>query len=631
MPASVLIDSTPLESEQMALEDNSALNTCTAAQVNEPMAEQMRLEFESLQIRVQKAEADAEQAKENLRKQGNLLLAWRQRLGDQESIIQTLKRDRDKEMCEIASSVLLVQAELRKEQTDILRLVEDKETIIASQERQIHALLVLNRKLANMAGQSQSDIVWRNGTSETTPRRFNSKKVHFGKDPILRRTQSDANCSDLNLNGSVNGYSLDEEIVMNESCDDINEEEEVVVRSPWDKAAGRHIPTLEALDEVAEEILDGNCVNGFNGDCETPPPRENADCPVYIQRYVATVDVLRENAVENVIDFGCAELNFALRLKRDGFIKKVCAVDIDEHLLKNAVAKLKPLTVEYIESMRREQPLNYTVFCGSVAEEDERLLDYEAVTCIELIEHLENEVLKKLPTVVFGFLKPKVAIFTTPNSDFNVLFKDFSGFRHWDHKFEWSRKEFKEWCESILREFSHYSVEISGVGEPPAESIHLGCCSQMAVFKLLQNKTNMPIADKELQTQKNPYKLIAEINYPVKTAVSKEDQVYNLAIYYMTKISKTAKEDSSEPFLNISVAEIHQNEELLKICSEERVLREILCERGENIYKDPEGNFILKYQMYESDDLLSDDENYEICANNEHTHNDASDSDLWEI
>ena len=66
------------------------------------------------------------------------------------------------------------------------------------------------------------------------------------------------------------------------------------------------------------------------------------------------------------------------------------------------------------------------------------------------IEHLEAPVLSQLPHSLFGVLNPKVVILTTPNADFNVLFPDLTGFRHWDHKFEWNRKEFKSWYELLV-------------------------------------------------------------------------------------------------------------------------------------------------------------------------------------
>lgn len=61
------------------------------------------------------------------------------------------------------------------------------------------------------------------------------------------------------------------------------------------------------------------------------------------------------------------------------------------------------------------------------------------------IEHLEPDILDSVPKVVFGQLSPKVVIVTTPNVEFNVLFPDLKGFRHYDHKFEWTRAEFQEW------------------------------------------------------------------------------------------------------------------------------------------------------------------------------------------
>lgn len=64
------------------------------------------------------------------------------------------------------------------------------------------------------------------------------------------------------------------------------------------------------------------------------------------------------------------------------------------------------------------------------------------------IEHLFPETETNLPFNIFGFMKPKVIVFTTPNSDYNVLFgaaKFPNGFRHDDHKFEWSREQHRDW------------------------------------------------------------------------------------------------------------------------------------------------------------------------------------------
>jgi hypothetical protein len=51
-----------------------------------------------------------------------------------------------------------------------------------------------------------------------------------------------------------------------------------------------------------------------------------------------------------------------------------------------------------------------------------------------------------LPYNIFGQVQPRIAVFTTPNFDFNVLFPNLgAAFRHADHKFEWTREQFHDW------------------------------------------------------------------------------------------------------------------------------------------------------------------------------------------
>jgi len=94
--------------------------------------------------------------------------------------------------------------------------------------------------------------------------------------------------------------------------------------------------------------------------------------------------------------------------------------------------------------------------------------------------------LAKFPAAVFGHMRPKIAVITTPNSEFNVLFPDFAGpFRHWDHKFEFTRQEFQDWANAITNEYPDYKVEFDGVGFAPHDDSsrqNLGPCSQIAVF-----------------------------------------------------------------------------------------------------------------------------------------------------
>ena len=68
---------------------------------------------------------------------------------------------------------------------------------------------------------------------------------------------------------------------------------------------------------------------------------------------------------------------------------------------------------------------------------------FQLITLVEVIEHIEEQYLPSLNQNVFRYLRPKWVWLSTPNSEFNPLFKwqePNRKFRHEDHKFEWTRK-----------------------------------------------------------------------------------------------------------------------------------------------------------------------------------------------
>jgi hypothetical protein len=102
---------------------------------------------------------------------------------------------------------------------------------------------------------------------------------------------------------------------------------------------------------------------------------------------------------------------------------------------------------------------------------------------IEVIEHLPLDLIPQASQILFGFLRPPLVIITTPNKEFNVHFgSDPNTFRHWDHKFEWTRQEFQIYCGSIKDKYG-YSYEVRGIGEHVSDA-SLGFCTQMAIFSL---------------------------------------------------------------------------------------------------------------------------------------------------
>ncbi|CAG2101878.1 unnamed protein product [Medioppia subpectinata] len=182
--------------------------------------------------------------------------------------------------------------------------------------------------------------------------------------------------------------------------------------------------------------------------------------PLYIQRYQFVFDVLSERSatIAKVADFGCAEGKLMRRFKGLPDIEEIAFIDCDDLSLEMCVNECRPLPYDYLFA-ERKTPMKVNVFNGSVAQKDSRLKNFDAITCVELIEHLTPDVLTALPDNIFGYIEPKVVIITTPNVEYNVVFpqlKDSSRLRHWDHKFEWTRHEFDNWCRSVVEKYPEY-------------------------------------------------------------------------------------------------------------------------------------------------------------------------------
>ena len=82
--------------------------------------------------------------------------------------------------------------------------------------------------------------------------------------------------------------------------------------------------------------------------------------------------------------------------------------------------------------------------------------------------------------VLFEFARPSTVVVTTPNAEYNSVFKTLPAgqFRHGDHRFEWTRPEFERWSREVGERFG-YAVRFLGIGD---EVSSLGSPTQMAVF-----------------------------------------------------------------------------------------------------------------------------------------------------
>ncbi len=210
---------------------------------------------------------------------------------------------------------------------------------------------------------------------------------------------------------------------------------------------------------------------------EVRQTREEAlEAPVRLNdlRLDAVVEALAATGAKFVVDLGCGEGKLLGRLMRDRRFEKIVGLDASSRALETARDRLK---LDMAGGPKRER---VTLLHGALTYRDERWAGAEAVSLVEVIEHLDADRLPALEKAVFGVAQPKHVVVTTPNAEYNVLFEKLTAgaFRHPDHRFEWTRAEFAAWAGGVA-ERCGYAVSYAGVGEAHPEH---GAPTQMAVF-----------------------------------------------------------------------------------------------------------------------------------------------------
>ena len=193
------------------------------------------------------------------------------------------------------------------------------------------------------------------------------------------------------------------------------------------------------------------------------------------QRLETVTSTLKECAVKRVIDLGCGEGNLLRVLAKDNFFEQITGVDVSYRSLETAQKRLDQLL---LGSKQRER---IQLMQGALTYRDRRFNSYEGATLIEVIEHLDLPRLAALERTVFEFARPKVAIVTTPNVEYNVKFPALANgsLRHKDHRFEWTRQEFQTWANRVGQAFG-YNVRFEGIG---SNNPIIGSPTQMAIFE----------------------------------------------------------------------------------------------------------------------------------------------------
>uniref|UniRef100_A0AAU2V178 Small RNA 2'-O-methyltransferase n=1 Tax=Streptomyces sp. NBC_00003 TaxID=2903608 RepID=A0AAU2V178_9ACTN len=194
------------------------------------------------------------------------------------------------------------------------------------------------------------------------------------------------------------------------------------------------------------------------------------------QRRVAILAALTAAGASRVLDLGCGQGQLVQKLLKDVRFTEIVGVDVSMRALTVASRRL------HVERMTERQAARLTLMQGSLAYTDKRLKGYDAAVLSEVIEHLDLPRLPALEYAVFGSARPRTVIVTTPNVEYNVRWETLPAghVRHGDHRFEWSRAEFRAWAGAVAERHG-YTVEFGPVGPDDPE---VGPPTQLAVFTL---------------------------------------------------------------------------------------------------------------------------------------------------
>ena len=237
-------------------------------------------------------------------------------------------------------------------------------------------------------------------------------------------------------------------------------------RSLINEALDRLIPPVEHDDDHDSDPDEESDENA--------EPEVERKLSLHDLRLNRVTEMIREIQPESVVDLGCGGGKLLSRLLQKTKVPRILGVDVDGRSLEIAAKRLR------LESLPESRRKRITLMQGALTYRDARIENHDVATMVEVIEHLEPDRLDALERVVFDHARPGTLIVTTPNREYNALFESLetNELRHPDHRFEWSRAEFREWAERVA-DAHGYGVRFEGLGE---EDENHGPPSQIAIF-----------------------------------------------------------------------------------------------------------------------------------------------------
>ncbi|ANW17600.1 3' terminal RNA ribose 2'-O-methyltransferase Hen1 [Streptomyces clavuligerus] len=231
---------------------------------------------------------------------------------------------------------------------------------------------------------------------------------------------------------------------------------------------------MERLEMVRLAEAEGLAIEDLDNAVDESTDTEEKPVPLAEQRREAILAALREAGAGRVLDLGCGQGQLVQALLKDVRFTEIVGVDVSVRALTIAGRRLR------LDRMGERQAARVRLIQGSLTYTDKRLGGYDAAVLSEVIEHLDLPRLPALEYAVFRSARPRTVVVTTPNVEYNVRWETLPAghVRHGDHRFEWTREEFRRWAETVA-EREGYRVALVPVGPDDPE---VGPPTQMAVF-----------------------------------------------------------------------------------------------------------------------------------------------------
>ena len=229
----------------------------------------------------------------------------------------------------------------------------------------------------------------------------------------------------------------------------------------------------KAIDILMSELPEEQSQEDLSEAAEEAEAQEKR-VPLNTQRMEAVRNAVLASGASSVIDLGCGECRLTSLLLSEPQIQRITACDVSVSVLEKAAKRLR------LDDMNPFKRRKLTLMQASLTYRDKRFEGFDCACVIEVIEHIEPTRLPAFEQILFRYAAPKTVILTTPNREYNENYTNMkrNGLRHDDHRFEWTREEFRTWTAHICEQFD-YTCVCSGIGDnDPA----FGTPTQMGVF-----------------------------------------------------------------------------------------------------------------------------------------------------